>query len=62
MSTKNKKSTLTIFYGDQDDKKKKELSAKLLPVVNGYTRSQIQSAFNYTLESLDLSHVIKTQS
>lgn len=61
MSVKNKKSTLVVFYGDQDDKKKKELSAKLLSVVNGYTRSQIQSAFNYTLESLDASHVIKTQ-
>ena len=61
MSAKNKKSNLVIFYGDQDDKKKKELSAKLLLVVNGYTRSQIQSAFNYTLESLDVSHVIATQ-
>ena len=61
MLTNSKKSTLKVFYGDQDDKKKKELSVKLLPIVNGFTRNQIQSAFNYTLESLDLCHVIKTQ-
>jgi len=55
------KDKLIFFEPQEDSKKKLELMNKILPLISGYTLSQIQCAFRFVENSLKKEYVIDLQ-
>jgi hypothetical protein len=58
MSESIKQDKLIFFEPEEDSKKKLELMNKILPLISGYTLSQIQCAFRFVESSLKEEYVI----
>ena len=58
MSETTKQEKLIFFQPIEDSKKKQELMNKILPLISGYTLSQIQCAFRFVESSLEKEYVI----
>ncbi len=56
----NSSSKFQLFTGDEDSKKSKELSDKVLKQINGYSLDQITESFRYVKNKISNSLVIDT--
>jgi hypothetical protein len=61
MSESIKQDKLIFFQAEEDSKKKLELMNKILPLISGYTLSQIKCAFRYVENSLMEEYIISLQ-
>jgi hypothetical protein len=55
-------SEFKLFIGDEDSKKSKELSGKILKIINGYTISQMTESFRYVNSVIKSSLVVDTSN